>query len=104
MTRIVDLSVALRDHAVGDEVARQRGAILATMAHDAGKTIGEGDPEISEAIDFAHYYANWAVDLTAVGGATPSPLGTVVIAPPWNFPFAIAMGGVLAALSAGNGR
>jgi RHH-type transcriptional regulator, proline utilization regulon repressor / proline dehydrogenase / delta 1-pyrroline-5-carboxylate dehydrogenase len=27
----------------------------------------------------------------------------VVVAPPWNFPFAIAMGGVLAALAAGNG-
>ena len=30
------------------------------------------------------------------------PLGTVVVTPPWNFPFAIPCGGVLAALAAGN--
>ncbi|MCP5112187.1 MAG: aldehyde dehydrogenase family protein, partial [bacterium] len=30
------------------------------------------------------------------------PLGVVVVAPPWNFPLAIACGGVLAALAAGN--
>ena len=30
------------------------------------------------------------------------PLGVVVVAPPWNFPYAIPAGGVLAALAAGN--
>ena len=87
---------------VGEQVAEQRGHILATMAHDAGKTIGEGDPELSEAIDFAHYYAQSALDLGSYAGAVHTPVGPVVIAPPWNFPFAIALGGVLAALAAGN--
>ena len=87
---------------VGDQVAKQRGYILATMAHDAGKTIGEGDPELSEAIDFARYYARSALELASHTGVVPAPLGPVVITPPWNFPFAIAMGGVLAALAAGN--
>ncbi len=35
-------------------------------------------------------------------GAGFSPLGVVVVAPPWNFPVAIPAGGVLAALAAGN--
>jgi RHH-type transcriptional regulator, proline utilization regulon repressor / proline dehydrogenase / delta 1-pyrroline-5-carboxylate dehydrogenase len=89
---------------VGDVIAAQRGAILATMAHEAGKTIPQGDPEVSEAIDFARYYARSiaTIDRLADDGAMSSPLGTVVIAPPWNFPYAIAAGGVLAALAAGN--
>jgi RHH-type proline utilization regulon transcriptional repressor/proline dehydrogenase/delta 1-pyrroline-5-carboxylate dehydrogenase len=88
---------------VGAVAARHRGQTLATMAHDAGKTIGEGDPEVSEAIDFAHYYARSIVESVAgAPSASVLPLGTVVVAPPWNFPYAIAMGGVLAALAAGN--
>ncbi len=37
--------------------------LIEIMAHEAGKTIAESDPEISEAIDFAHYYAERAKDL-----------------------------------------
>ena len=89
---------------VGDVVARRRGELLAAMAHDTGKTMLEGDPEISEAIDFARYYARCLDDFTRLSarGVLPRPVGTVVIAPPWNFPFAIALGGVLAAVAAGN--
>jgi RHH-type transcriptional regulator, proline utilization regulon repressor / proline dehydrogenase / delta 1-pyrroline-5-carboxylate dehydrogenase len=89
-------------HRVGDVLERQRGSILATMAFEAGKTVGEGDPEVSEAVDFARYYAAEAHRLSTVDGAHPRPLGTVVVAPPWNFPLAIPAGGVLAALAAGN--
>lgn len=89
---------------IGDAVAARRGSILAVMAHEAGKTIGEGDPELSEAIDFARYYARSVagLDRLAAEGAPSRPLGAVVVAPPWNFPFAIALGGVTAALAAGN--
>ena len=89
---------------VGDIIEAQRGRILATMAHEAGKTITEGDPEISEAVDFARYYARRIaeIDRLAGEGASSEPLGTIVITPPWNFPFAIPMGGVLAVLAAGN--
>ncbi|HSP28608.1 MAG TPA: bifunctional proline dehydrogenase/L-glutamate gamma-semialdehyde dehydrogenase, partial [Ilumatobacteraceae bacterium] len=89
-------------HRVGDVLERRRGAILSTMAHEAGKTVGEGDPEVSEAVDFARYYASEARRLSTVDGADGQPLGTVVVAPPWNFPLAIAAGGVLAALAAGS--
>ena len=89
---------------VGDVVARRRGELLAAMAHDTGKTMLEGDAEISEAIDFARYYARSLEEFTPLTakGVIPRPVGTVVIAPPWNFPFAIALGGVLAAVAAGN--
>jgi RHH-type transcriptional regulator, proline utilization regulon repressor / proline dehydrogenase / delta 1-pyrroline-5-carboxylate dehydrogenase len=89
-------------HRVGDVLEQQRGTILATMAHEAGKTAGEGDPEVSEAVDFARYYAADARRLSTMHGASPQPLGTVVVAPPWNFPLAIPAGGVLAALAAGS--
>jgi RHH-type proline utilization regulon transcriptional repressor/proline dehydrogenase/delta 1-pyrroline-5-carboxylate dehydrogenase len=67
------------------------------MARDAGKTEAEADPEVSEGIDFARFYATSAVDF-----AQSTPLGTVVVVPPWNFPYAIPAGGVCAALAAGN--
>ena len=45
----------LRRAAVGLEAAR--GQLLEVMAAECGKTLDEGDPEVSEAIDFANYYA-----------------------------------------------
>ena len=79
----------------------QRHDALATMALDAGKTIAEGIPEVSEAIDFARYYARSAI--LALDRTSPStPVGVVVVVPPWNFPYAIPAGGVLASLAAGN--
>jgi RHH-type transcriptional regulator, proline utilization regulon repressor / proline dehydrogenase / delta 1-pyrroline-5-carboxylate dehydrogenase len=89
-------------HRVGDVLERRRGIILATMVHDAAKTVAEGDPEVSEAIDFARYYAADTLRLATLRDVRPLPLGTVVVAPPWNFPLAIAAGGVLAALAAGS--
>jgi RHH-type proline utilization regulon transcriptional repressor/proline dehydrogenase/delta 1-pyrroline-5-carboxylate dehydrogenase len=87
---------------VGELFELNRGRILAVMTADAGKTVRQGDPEVSEAVDFARYYAREALRLASLGGATASPLGVVVIAPPWNFPLAIPAGGVLASLAAGN--
>jgi RHH-type transcriptional regulator, proline utilization regulon repressor / proline dehydrogenase / delta 1-pyrroline-5-carboxylate dehydrogenase len=80
-----------------DSLVRARGRLLAVMAYDTGKTLREGDPEVSEAIDFARYYAE-----TLPRDPGFRPLGTVVVASPWNFPLSIPAGGVLAALAAGN--
>lgn len=70
---------------------------IAVMMRDAGKTVAEAVPEISEAIDFANFYS-----LSARDFGLSKPLGTVLVVPPWNFPYAIPMGGVCAALAAGN--
>jgi RHH-type proline utilization regulon transcriptional repressor/proline dehydrogenase/delta 1-pyrroline-5-carboxylate dehydrogenase len=75
----------------------QRADTIAVMARDSGKTVGEGDPEVSEAIDFARYYSSVTSD-----EADAKPLGVVLVVPPWNFPYAIPCGGVCAALAAGN--
>ena len=36
---------------VAEVIAAARGRIVATMAHEAGKTIDQADPEVSEAVD-----------------------------------------------------
>ncbi len=73
-----------------------RATTIAVMARDAGKTVSEADPEVSEAIDFARFYSSQQ------DFADSTPLGVVLVVPPWNFPYAIPAGGVCAALAAGN--
>jgi len=89
-------------HAAGRALASRRAALLEVMVSEAGKTLAEGDPEISEAIDFAHYYAESARDLGRIDDAHFVPARLTVVAPPWNFPVAIPAGSVLAALAAGS--
>ena len=88
--------------AVGQELARRRGDLIAAMVGEARKTFAEADPEVSEAIDFARYYGDLALGLDGMAQARFEPLGTVAVIPPWNFPVAIPAGGVAAALAAGN--
>jgi RHH-type transcriptional regulator, proline utilization regulon repressor / proline dehydrogenase / delta 1-pyrroline-5-carboxylate dehydrogenase len=89
-------------HAAGRMLASRRADLLEVMVAEAGKTLAEGDPEISEAIDFAHYYAESAHDLARIDDARFEPARLTVVAPPWNFPVAIPAGSVLAALAAGS--
>lgn len=79
-------------------IAAHRDASIACLRAHAKKQIWESDAEISEAIDFARYYALQA----APKGVSAKALGIIAVTPPWNFPFAIPCGGVLAALMAGN--
>jgi RHH-type transcriptional regulator, proline utilization regulon repressor / proline dehydrogenase / delta 1-pyrroline-5-carboxylate dehydrogenase len=87
---------------VADALAARRGELVTAMLHEGGKTIGEADPEVSELVDFARYYADRALDLERIGGAVFTPHRVVLVVPPWNFPVAIPGGGVLAALAAGS--
>lgn len=91
--------------AVAETMAGHRATTLAVMAEEAGKTIREGDPEVSEAIDFARYYG--ANGTALIGelrndGVAVDARGVVLVVAPWNFPYAIPAGGVCAALAAGN--
>lgn len=83
---------------IGDVIARRRGEILNAMVHEGSKTIAEGDPEISETIDFANYYGLMAGELPN----NFEMLGVITVAAPWNFPSAIGGGGAFASLAAGN--
>lgn len=87
----------------GHALEANRDRLIEVMASETGKTIAEADPEVSEAVDFAHYYAAQARELDAVQGARFVPSALTVVAPPWNFPVAIPAGSVLAALAAGSG-
>ncbi|MHB1209108.1 MAG: proline dehydrogenase family protein [Acidimicrobiales bacterium] len=89
---------------VANELSSQRGPLIGAMTRDAGKVLKEADTEVSEAIDLVRYYATniERLDELAREGIGFSPLGTVLVVPPWNFPAAIPVGGVAAALAAGN--
>ena len=84
-----------------DELENMRQELLGVMTHEAGKTVAEADPEVSEAIDFARYYAKCAQALNTPGYSTFTPHNLVVVASPWNFPVAIPLGGVFASIAAG---
>lgn len=90
-------------HAAGESLAAHRADLIEVMASETGKTIAEGDVEVSEAVDFAHFYAESARELDRVENASFVPPRLVVVTPPWNFPVAIPAGSVLAALAAGAG-
>ncbi|MFJ4167207.1 proline dehydrogenase family protein [Microbacterium sp. NPDC089698] len=81
----------------------RRAELIEVAAAETGKVISEGDVEVSEAVDFARYYAAKARELDAIPGAAFVPSRLTVVAPPWNFPLSIPAGGVLAALAAGSG-
>ncbi len=88
-----------------DLMSGERAETIGLMAAEVAKTIHEGDPEVSEAIDFCRYYATAGSD--RLDGATDAGLevsgrGVVVVVGPWNFPYAIPTGGVAGALAAGN--
>ncbi|QCB96240.1 aldehyde dehydrogenase family protein [Arthrobacter sp. PAMC25564] len=89
-------------HRAGDVLEARRADLLEVMASETGKTIDQGDPEVSEAVDFAHYYAESARKLEKIDGATFVPARLTVVTPPWNFPVAIPAGSTLAALAAGS--
>ncbi|WP_298455601.1 bifunctional proline dehydrogenase/L-glutamate gamma-semialdehyde dehydrogenase [uncultured Cellulomonas sp.] len=97
-----DRAALLRRAALRLEEAR--GDLVATMVQEAGKTVAEADPEVSEAVDFARYYADRAAELAdgRVPGARFRPEGLTVVTPPWNFPVAIPVGSVLSAVAAGS--
>lgn len=80
-------------------MSAQRFEAIACMRGDGKKAAAEADVEVSEACDFARYYARTA---HAPPGVRAEALGIVAVVSPWNFPYAIPAGGVLAALMAGN--
>ncbi len=89
---------------VAEVMEAHRGETLAIMAKSVGKTPREGDPEISEAIDFANYAAHstLAHEQFIARGLTWEPHRLVLVAGPWNFPAAIPNNGLVSAIAAGS--
>lgn len=89
-------------HQVGVELALHRDQLIEVAASELGKSVGQADVEVSEAIDFAHFYAEQALSLENIDGGQFEPVKVTVVVPPWNFPLAIPFGGMAAALAAGS--
>ena len=84
------------------QLERRRGELIEVMASECGKTFDQGDPEVSEAVDFAAYYAQQAEALEQIDGAAHVPVSLSLAVPPWNFPVSIPAGSVLGPLAAGS--
>ncbi|WP_295918237.1 bifunctional proline dehydrogenase/L-glutamate gamma-semialdehyde dehydrogenase PutA [uncultured Xanthomonas sp.] len=86
---------------------------MALCVKEAGKTLPDGVAEVREAVDFLRYYAGQARAQFGAPERLPGPTGesnelqlhgrgVFVCISPWNFPLAIFLGQVAAALAAGN--
>ena len=97
---------------MADLLEENRVELMALCSLEAGKTIQDGIDEIREAADFCRYYAMEAkkYDREIVfKGATGernsffySGKGVIACVSPWNFPLAIFLGQITAALVSGN--
>jgi RHH-type proline utilization regulon transcriptional repressor/proline dehydrogenase/delta 1-pyrroline-5-carboxylate dehydrogenase len=80
-----------------DLFEQYRLELMALAIREAGKSLPNAIAEVREAVDFLRYYAAQVRELP-----NATALGPVVCISPWNFPLAIFIGEVSAALAAGN--
>jgi len=95
-----------------DLIEARRGALIFLLQSEGGKTLDDALAEVREAADLCRYYAGQA-RIIAPDAVLPGPTGeenlsrhvgrgVFVCISPWNFPLAIFIGQVAAALVAGN--
>jgi RHH-type proline utilization regulon transcriptional repressor/proline dehydrogenase/delta 1-pyrroline-5-carboxylate dehydrogenase len=103
---------AILEHAA-DQLEARLPEFMALCVKEAGKSLPDGIAEVREAVDFLRYYAKQAREQFGHAEKLPSPTGesnelqlhgrgVFVCISPWNFPLAIFLGQVAAALAAGN--
>jgi RHH-type proline utilization regulon transcriptional repressor/proline dehydrogenase/delta 1-pyrroline-5-carboxylate dehydrogenase len=85
---------------VADILERHMDELIGLCIKEAGKITQDSVDEVREAVDFARYYAVEAQKLDPDSRLTPR--GVILCISPWNFPLAIFLGQVLAALATGN--
>jgi RHH-type proline utilization regulon transcriptional repressor/proline dehydrogenase/delta 1-pyrroline-5-carboxylate dehydrogenase len=99
--------------AAADRLEAKLASLIALLQVEAGKTVDDAIAEVREAVDFLRYYAVEARKHYGEGEMMPGPTGesnrlrlrprgVFVAISPWNFPLAIFLGQVSAALAAGN--
>ncbi len=97
---------------LGDLLERDRARLMALLTAEAGKTLADSLGEVREAVDYCRYYAREA-RRWAEAERLPGPTGELnelrlegrgvfACVSPWNFPLAIFLGQVVAALAMGN--
>ncbi|MGQ9426733.1 bifunctional proline dehydrogenase/L-glutamate gamma-semialdehyde dehydrogenase PutA [Gilvimarinus sp. F26214L] len=88
--------------------------LMGLIVREAGRTLVDAEAEVREAIDFCHYYGLQARQHFAAPAELEGPTGedntyslhgrgVFLCISPWNFPMAIFVGQITAALAAGNG-
>lgn len=85
-----------------NRLADMRGDLIDCMCAVTGKTVIEGDVEVSEAVDYARFYTTAMKKFAALDDVEMKPKGTILVISPWNFPCAIPVGGIVAGLAGGN--
>jgi len=96
-----------------DLLEERAARFIALLQREGGKTLDDSVSEVREAVDFCRYYAAQGRELFGEGKIMPGPTGesnvlclrsrgVFVAISPWNFPLAIFLGQVTAALMAGN--
>ena len=96
-----------------DAIEGERDGFVALLAREAGRTRMNAISEVREAADFCRYYAALARQHFGSPLELPAPAGesnrlewhgrgVFACISPWNFPLAIFVGQVAAALAAGN--
>jgi RHH-type proline utilization regulon transcriptional repressor/proline dehydrogenase/delta 1-pyrroline-5-carboxylate dehydrogenase len=98
--------------AIADQLVKHADELIALCVYEAGKTVSDALADIREAIDFCRYYAEQARELMkprilqGIVGEQNMLLaegrGVYVCISPWNFPVAIYVGQIVAALVTGN--
>tara|TARA_B100001175_G_scaffold240530_1_gene206875 strand:+ start:14629 stop:17670 length:3042 start_codon:yes stop_codon:yes gene_type:complete len=97
---------------VADAIDEEPHELIFYLINEAGKTIQNAVDEIREAVDFLRYYSQEALKVfneEKLDGPTGeennimySPKGRFLCISPWNFPVAILIGQISAALACGN--
>jgi RHH-type transcriptional regulator, proline utilization regulon repressor / proline dehydrogenase / delta 1-pyrroline-5-carboxylate dehydrogenase len=98
--------------AAADAFETERGRFIALLQNEGGKTLDDAFAELRETVDLCRYYAAEARQALAPQ-VLPGPTGesnelsyhgrgVFVAISPWNFPLAIFVGQIAAALLAGN--
>lgn len=97
---------------LGSALEKNMSEFMALAIVEAGKTLADAVAEVREAVDFCYYYADQAVKhlapITLPGPTGESNQlvlhgrGAFLCISPWNFPLAIFIGQIVAALVAGN--
>ena len=91
----------------------QHAELIQLISHEAGRTIVDAIDEVREAVDFCRYYAGKTREHFSKSIKLPGPTGEAnslslhgrgvfLCISPWNFPLAIFVGQIAAALAAGN--
>ena len=85
---------------IGDLFESHMNELIVLCIKEAGKTAQDGIDEVREAVDFCRYYAARAIELSKDDRIEAR--GVVLCISPWNFPLAIFLGQISAALVTGN--